>query len=182
MTIDTVIAVKISSLDKYATDNNKETTVGGDIITESGRTQVLEKITSLARKKPSMSLRIQEARDQGGLEENEELHMALEELQRIEMDIQHLQNLLSSATVLLPLPPGDLPKVVAGAKVTIRNLDNNRIITYRILGEYESDPSTGSISFKSPLGKELMGTTVGEIITLERKNDFIEYEVMKVES
>ena len=42
--------------------------------------------------------------------------------------------------------------------------DDGRVQTYRIVGEDEADPKTGSISFVSPVAKMLIGKTVGDIV------------------
>lgn len=167
--------------DKYnQQDYNKEISVSGDIITEGGRRKVLEKIQELHRQKPSISKEIQEAKDNGGIEENEEFTMALEKLHRLEYDIAVLQNVAENYIVFTIPPSGVYDEVKIGLSVTILNVDTNREVTYQILGEYESDPPRGIISNKSPLAKELLGCKVGDYVDLERGNDFIEYEVLKI--
>lgn len=175
------MAFKIDDSDKYAATTNKEILpVSGDIITEAGRSMLLDKISRLFKRKPEISERIAAARSQGGLEENEELHGALEDMQRIDIEIYRLQSMLDGATLLPTMKSGDYNVVALGTTVTIKNLDNNRIVSYTILGEVESDPSAGIISFKSPLGKELLGSKVGDFIDIERGDDFIEYEILKI--
>jgi len=39
-----------------------------------------------------------------------------------------------------------------------------RVQKYRIVGEDEADPKTGSISFVSPVARILMGKAVGDVV------------------
>jgi transcription elongation GreA/GreB family factor len=47
--------------------------------------------------------------------------------------------------------------------VTFRRGDG-RVQKYRIVGEDEADPKTGSISFVSPVARILMGRAVGDVV------------------
>jgi transcription elongation factor GreA len=178
------MSFNIDQSDKYATNENynelKELSVSGDVITERGKEVLQEKIVRLQKKKPEISEQIKNAREQGGLEENEELHMALEEMQRVEMEISRLYDIMENATVLPKMPKQDYPVVRVGMTVRVLNSNVDKVFDYTILGEVESDPSNGIISYKSPLGKELLGAKVGDFIDLERGSDFIEYEVLKI--
>lgn len=58
--------------------------------------------------------------------------------------------------------PASTDIVAFGSTVTFRR-DDGRVQTYRIVGEDEADPKSGSISFVSPVAKLLMGKTVGDI-------------------
>jgi transcription elongation factor GreA len=127
-----------------------------------------------------MSERISAAREQGGIEENEELHMALEEMQRNDVEIDRLSSLISKATLLQPLVSGSYDKVKPGVTVKLENFNIDKIVEYTILGEVESDPNKGIISFKSPLGIELMNAKVGDEIELDRGTTTIEYEVLDI--
>ena len=52
-------------------------------------------------------------------------------------------------------------KVVFGATVTIED-EEGRSKTWSIVGEDEADPSSGKISWKSPLGRALLNKNVGD--------------------
>ena len=62
-------------------------------------------------------------------------------------------------------PPADTSLVAFGSTVTFTR-DDGRIQTYRIVGEDEADPKTGSISHASPIAQALLGKEVGEVATL----------------
>lgn len=171
----------INNSDKYTNNNSEQDyTKIMDLLTEAGRGNLLKRISDLQKKKPEISERISSARDNGGLEENEELHMSLDELQRIDMEIVRLQDILDKSSVLQLPGPGEYERIKPGMSVELENFNIDKIVTYTILGEYESDPGKGSISYKSPLGKELLGLQVGDVVELERGNDIIEYEVLRI--
>lgn len=169
--------------DKYNHKNNndnEDANVSGDIITEAGRRKVLERIQDLLKQKPLIAKEISAAKENGGIEENEEFSMALDKLSRLEYDISILQNVAQNYQIISIPSSGEYDTVKVGLSVTILNTDTEKEATYQILGEYESDPRNGVISIKSPLGKELLGCKVGDYVDLERGNDFIEYEVLRI--
>ena len=177
----TLMGFNIDNSDKY-TDNSFEREYDSymDIITKDGRTQVVNKITELKKRKRGISERIGTAREQGGVEENEELHMALEEMQRNDVEIERLSKIIADCTLLKELPVGKYKTVVPGVTVRLENFTVDKIVEYTILGEVESDPNKGIISFKSPLGVELMNAKVGDEIELDRGTTTIEYEVLDI--
>ena len=59
-------------------------------------------------------------------------------------------------------------------------LDNGNKIKYQILGEFESNPSEGTISYKSPLGRELIGCKKGDVVAIMRPAGDIEYEILDI--
>jgi transcription elongation GreA/GreB family factor len=63
---------------------------------------------------------------------------------------------------LVPAPTGT-DRVAFGSTVTFSR-DDGRVQTYRIVGEDEADPKTGSISFVSPVARILMGREVGDVV------------------
>ena len=177
----TLMGFNIDNSDKY-TDNSFEREYNSymDIITKDGRKQVVDKITELKKRKSGISERIGVAREQGGVEENEELHMALEEMQRNDVEIERMSKILADCTLLNELPAGKYTKVVPGVTVRLENFTVDKIVEYTIFGEVESDPSKGIISFKSPLGVELMNAKVGDEIELDRGTTTIEYEILDI--
>jgi len=177
-----IIGFNTTSSDKYTATNNQiqEDNSFMDIITSEGRNTLVKKISELQKRKPDISERISAARDQGGIEENEELHMALDEMQRNDVEIDRLSKMLSNCRLLEELPSGTYERVGTGMTVKLENFTVDKIVEYTILGEVESDPSSGIISFKSPLGQELLNAKVGDSIELDRGNTVIEYEVLDI--
>lgn len=61
--------------------------------------------------------------------------------------------------------PASFDVVAFGSTVTFAR-DDGRVQTYRIVGEDEADPKAGSISFASPVARQLMGKAVGDLVTV----------------
>lgn len=103
---------------------------------------------------------IEEARAHGDLSENAEYHAAKERQGQVEAQIADLEDKLARAVVIDPRSlSGD--KVVFGA--TVRLLDeNDKPVTWQIVGETEADARHGRISFNSPLGRALIGRRQGD--------------------
>jgi transcription elongation GreA/GreB family factor len=59
--------------------------------------------------------------------------------------------------------PTSTDVVAFGSTVSFRR-DDGRVQKYRIVGEDEADPKTGSISFVSPVARLLMGKAVGDVV------------------
>jgi transcription elongation factor GreA len=103
---------------------------------------------------------IEEARAHGDLSENAEYHAAKERQGQIEAQIADLEDKLARAVVIDPATlSGD--KVVFGATVKLLDEDD-KPITYQIVGEVEADARAGRISYNSPLGRALIGRRQGE--------------------
>ena len=62
--------------------------------------------------------------------------------------------------------PTSTDTVAFGSTVTFSR-DDGRVQTYRIVGEDEADPKTGSISYVSPVARLLMGKAVGDVAGLD---------------
>ncbi len=176
-----VTGFNIDQNDKYTANNNdQEYNKNMDLLTKNGRTDLENKIIILNRKKPIIAEQLYAARENGGIEENEELHMSLDEMNRVDIEIARLQAIIEKSTLLEIPAPGSYDKIIPGVTVELENFFVDKIVTYTILGESESNPSNGSISFKSPLGRELLGMGVGDVAELIRGDDVIEYEVLKI--
>ena len=167
----------IESSDKYASTLRGDTDMeNGNFMTSKTRDRILAEVRVLEDKKPEISTRIGEARLQGGLEENEELLMALEDMQRIDMELGRYNEMLQDVKIIQPLPPGKKKKIVIGTTVSIMNIETEAEFTYTILGVHDSDPNNGIISFKSPMGQELLSREVGDEIEVNESY----YEITKI--
>ena len=129
--------------------------------------------------RPSIIDAIEEARGHGDLSENAEYHAAKERQGQVEAQIADLEDRVSRAMVIDPTTlSGD--KVVFGATVHLLD-ENDKPIKYQIVGETEADARVGRISYNSPLGRALIGRTVGEEVEFSAPSGDKYYEIAKIE-
>ena len=129
--------------------------------------------------RPKASQAIAEARDKGDLSENAEYDAAKEAQGLLEMRISKLEETLASARVI-DESQLDNSKVLVLSTVTIKNKMNGQEMTYTLVAESEADLKSGKISVNSPIGKGLLGKTVGDTAEIQVPSGKIEFEVVKI--
>tara|TARA_Y100000589_G_scaffold201353_1_gene189989 strand:+ start:785 stop:1258 length:474 start_codon:yes stop_codon:yes gene_type:complete len=139
----------------------------------------LVKLISIER--PKIINQIAEARDKGDLSENAEYDAAKEAQGLLEARISKLENDLSNARVLDETQT-DTSTVHLLTKVTILNVDNNLKMTYSIVSETEADLAAKKISVTSPIGKGLLGKSVGEIVEIQVPNGVACFKILDISS
>ena len=122
---------------------------------------------------------IAEAREHGDLSENAEYHAARERQSFIEGRIIELEDVISRADVI------DLTKLSGttirfGASVTVADVESDEETTYQLVGPYETDLKKNKISIQSPLGRALIGKTVGDTAEVTAPGGAKGYEVLSV--
>jgi len=125
----------------------------------------LKKLKSVDR--PEIITAIATAREFGDLKENAEYHAAKEKQSFIEGRISEIESKLSNSEVIDISKLSISNKVVFGSTVTLVNLDNDQIVTYKIVGEDESDIENGLLSYKSPLSKAMIGKSTDDLVELK---------------
>ena len=140
-------------------------------------------VTTLRRLKeeerPEIVLMIEEARAHGDLSENAEYHAAKERQGQVEAQVYDLEDRLARAVVIDPKElSGD--KVVFSATVHLLDEDDKPIV-YQIVGEIEADARRGRISYSSPLGRALIGRSVGDEVEVTTPSGDKYYSIEKVE-
>jgi len=139
----------------------------------------LEHLKSVER--PKVIQQIAEARDKGDLSENAEYDAAKEAQGHLEDRINKLEAIYSNARVV-DTSKLDVSVVRLLTKVTIKNTSNGMEMTYSIVPEAEADLKAKKISVSSPIGKGLLGKSVGDIAEIQIPNGIIKFEVMKIEA
>jgi len=125
----------------------------------------LKKLKSVDR--PEIITAIATAREFGDLKENAEYHAAKEKQSFIEGRISEIESKLSNSEVIDINKLSISNKVVFGSTVTLVNLDNDQIVSYKIVGEDESDIENGLLSYKSPLSKAMIGKSTDDLVELK---------------
>jgi len=137
----------------------------------------LQQLKDIERVKASRA--IAEARDKGDLSENAEYDAAKEAQGMLEMRISKLEETLAGAR-LIDESQLDNSKVLVLSKVEIKNRSNGMKMNYLLVADGEADLSSGKISVNSPIGKGLLGKSVGDIAKIKVPNGVIEFEVLKI--
>ncbi|MDP2058329.1 MAG: transcription elongation factor GreA [Flavobacteriaceae bacterium] len=137
----------------------------------------LEMLKSIER--PKVSQQIAEARDKGDLSENAEYDAAKEAQGLLELRIAKMEETLSNARIIDETQL-DLSKALVLSSVRIKNLSNGKEMNYTLVAESEADLKTGKISVTSPIGKGLLGKSVGEIAEISVPNGSLKFEVLEI--
>jgi transcription elongation factor GreA len=129
--------------------------------------------------RPEIIEAIEVARGHGDLSENAEYHAAKERQGQVEAQIADIDDRLSRAMIIDPTTlSGD--KIVFGATVHLLD-ENDKPVKYQIVGQTEADARVGRISYSSPLGRALIGRSVGDDVEVSTPSGDRYYAVEKIE-
>lgn len=151
-----------------------------DYFTEEGLQKLKDEVNFLERvERPRISKEIGEAIDKGDLSENAEYHASKEEQGLMETRLAKLKNQLANAR-LIDDSKIDTTKALILSHVTIKNIKNGMELTYTLVAEQEADLKLKRISINSPIGKGLMGKSVGDIAEIITPGGKMEFEIKKI--
>ena len=151
-------------------------------ITVNGLTKLKEELVFLKEKKrPEIIAAIAEARSHGDLKENAEYHAAKEQQSHSEGRIQEIEDLIARANVIDVTKINNDGKVIFGSTVKVQDLESNKEITYKLVGQDEADISKNLIFYKSPIGKALITKNKGDIVIVNTPSGERNFEIKNVE-
>ncbi len=139
----------------------------------------LEDLKNVQR--PKVVEAIAEARSHGDLKENAEYHAAKEQQALIESRVIAINDLIARANVIDVTKIENDGKVIFGSTVKLNDLNIEKQITYKLVGQDEADIKKNLIFFKSPIGKALIGKNKGEIIIVNTPSGEKNFEILNVE-
>jgi len=122
---------------------------------------------------------IKTARGYGDLSENSEYDDAKNEQAKLYARIAEVEEILANA-VIISAEEGGTEHVGLGCSFTVKNIFEKVEITYELVGSQEANPMKGRISDDSPLGRAVLGRSVGERFMVEAPMGSIEYEVISI--
>lgn len=122
---------------------------------------------------------IAEAREKGDLSENAEYDAAKDAQGMLEMKINELETVLSSARILNENQI-NTSAVSLLSWVTILNKKTKKEVKYQIVSESEADLKSKRISVTSPIGKGLLGKAVGELAEVETPAGVLHFEIKEI--
>ena len=137
----------------------------------------LEELTSHGR--TDIARKIQAARELGDLSENGDYHAAKEEQGKMEARIRHLEKLLKNSEIV---EAGDSDVVTTGSVVAICYEGEDDEERFLIGSIEERHDDLGVISPGSPLGKALLGSSVGDLVDFDAPGGTLRVEVVDISS
>ncbi|MDA9131606.1 transcription elongation factor GreA, partial [Gammaproteobacteria bacterium] len=150
-------------------------------ITKAGELKISKQLHQLKTKdRVEISQAIADARAHGDLKENAEYHAAKEEQGFIEAKIQEIEHALANAQVIDVKDIPETGRVVFGSTIDLYDIKNEKSLTYKIVGNLESDPSLGLISIQTPIAMGLLGKNEGDEVTISTPSGDILLEIEKV--
>ena len=148
--------------------------------TEEGLKKLRRELNTLKDiERPKISNAIAEARDKGDLSENAEYDAAKEAQGMLEMKISKLEETLAGAR-LIDESQLDISKALVLSKVKIKNESNAMEMDYMIVADGEADLASGKISVNSPIGRGLLGKSVGDIAEINVPNGILKFKILKI--
>ena len=72
-------------------------------------------------------------------------------------------------------------KVIFGSTVKLQDLNTEKQISYKLVGQDEADIKKNLIFFKSPIGKALIGKDKGEMVIVNTPSGEKNFEILEVE-
>ena len=148
--------------------------------TEDGLKKLREELNNLKDiERPKISNAIAEARDKGDLSENAEYDAAKEAQGMLEMKISKLEETLAGARII-DESQLDTSKVLVLSKVKIKHEPNGMEMDYMIVADGEADLASGKLSVNSPIGKGLLGKSVGDTAEISVPNGKIRFKILQI--
>ena len=130
-------------------------------------------------KRREIAQKIKEAREQGDLSENAEYDAAKDEQRDIETRIDELEAILKNVEVVVS-DDVDIDKISIGCTVDLLDVEFDETLEYKIVGSTEASSLSGYISNESPLGKALIGSKVGQTITVAAPAGDVAYKILSI--
>ena len=149
-------------------------------VTEAGFKKLKDELDYLKNvKRREAAARVGEARSYGDLSENSEYDDAKNEQAKVEAQIAELEETIAHVKIV---NHEDINTNVANIGLTVKvfYIDDEEEVEYSLVGSREVDVLNNKISDQSPIGKAIMGTKAGDIITVDIPNGSIKLKILDV--
>ena len=151
------------------------------ILTYAGLKQYEDELQNLKEvRRKEVAQKIKEAREQGDLSENAEYDAAKDEQRDIELRIEELEKLLKNAEVVVE-EEIDVNKINIGCKVKLLDVEYDEEMEFYIVGSTEANSLQNKISNEAPVGRALIGKSVGDVVDVETQAGIIQYKVLEIQ-
>ena len=148
-------------------------------VTAEGLEKMKQDLAALCERRLVVAATIEQARSLGDLSENAEYHAAKEEQAMVHAKIRNLEDQIARA-VVLDNEERDTSGAYLGATVRVLNLKTNSELTFMLVGPAEADIASGKISAQSPVGKALMGKSVGEETVAQTPGGQMTFKILEI--
>ena len=136
-------------------------------ITPVGFRRLADELTFLrTKKRPEVVGALADAAAEGDRSENAEYIYRKRQLREIDRRLRFLSKRLDDVRIVDPAAPARRDRVFFGATVAVEDSEGESA-TYRIVGVDEVDGAAGDISWKSPVGRALLGKGDGDTVTVK---------------
>jgi len=148
-------------------------------VSQAGLEKMNADLEEMKAHRLTVAAAIEHARSLGDLSENAEYHSAKEEQAMLHARIQDLEDKISRS-VALEDQDIDTSKAYLGATVRVLNRKTGKEAQYQLVSPVEADMASGKISTQSPVGKALLGTSVGEVASAKVPAGDLQFEVRDI--
>jgi len=149
-------------------------------ITSEGAANLKKELEFLwSEERPKIVDNVHQAAKNGDRSENGDYIYGKRKLREIDRRIRYITKQLATIQVVRKKPT-DRNRIYFSAFVKLRNMENEKIMTFRLVGIDETNPEKRWINFESPLSKSLLGKSAPDIIELTTANTVTHYEILDV--
>ena len=149
-------------------------------ITSEGAANLKKELEFLwSKERPKIVDNVHQAAKNGDRSENGDYIYGKRKLREIDRRIRYITKQLATIQVVRKKPT-DRNRIYFSAFVKLRNVENEKIMTFRLVGIDETNPEKRWINFESPLSKSLLGKSAPDIIELITANTITHYEILDV--
>ena len=149
-------------------------------MTLKGAEKIKKQLETLKKQRPEIVTAIAEARAHGDLKENAEYHAAKDQQGMVEAKIRDLEAKITNARIVDVTKIPNEGKVIFGSTITLLD-ENDKEVSYQIVGEDEADIKINLLSVMSPLARSLIGKIEGDEITFDAPSGTLNYFISRVE-
>jgi len=148
-------------------------------VTAEGLDKLKAELAQLIAQRPVISKQIAEARDKGDLSENAEYDAAKEAQGLLELKISKLENTIANARVI-DESRINTEQIQMLNKVKLKNLVNNTVVEYTLVGESEANFREGKLAAATPIGKALIERKKGDVVEVVVPSGVLKFEVLDI--
>lgn len=148
-------------------------------MSQEGLDKLKKDLDAAIAQRPVIAAAIAEAREKGDLSENAEYDAARDAQGLLELKIRQLKEKIANAKVV----SGDMvdtEKVQLLTTVKFRNMANNMVMKYTLVGESEADFSHGKMAVTTPIAKALLGHKVGETVEARVPQGVLKFQILDI--